>query len=124
MHEIIPKLCTLTLSIDSAWWLVAQVCTHFPSNRCLCTCPNSHMCMIYYVYSLIYLSIATIASILLVEIRLRDLEGYYGFCRTFSISNRTLNPIRLFVDYLFQNKKSHLGFFLSYFVYPFKIKQK
>ena len=28
--------CALTLSLDSAWWLIAEVRTHFPSNHCLC----------------------------------------------------------------------------------------
>ena len=53
--------CALTLSLDSVWWLVAQVHTYFPFGCCLC------MSWFLYVYdhsrySLIYSSIAMSAS--------------------------------------------------------------
>ena len=87
-------------------------------------CPDSHMCMIYPEYSLIYSSIAMIASILLVGTRLRDLEGCYGFCRTFPMSNWTPEPNPIFRRSPFSNKESHLGFFFLILFTLLKIKQK
>ena len=45
MHAIISYLCT-NLSLDSAWWLVAQVRTYFHSGNCPSIFSDSHMCMI------------------------------------------------------------------------------
>ena len=87
-------------------------------------CPDSHMCVIYSECSLIYSSIAMIASILLVETRLRDLEGCYGPYRTFLISNLTPEPDPVFRRSPFPKPGVALRVFLSYFVYPFKNKTK
>ena len=88
-------------------------------------CSDSHVCMIYSGYSLIHSSIVMIASILLVETRLRDLEGCYGFCHTFPTSNLTREADPVFRKSPFPKWGVTLRVFLSYFVYPFKkIKQK
>ena len=46
------------------------------------------------------------------------------FHRTFPISNLTPGPRLDFPKPAFSYHKSHLGVFLSYFVFPFKIKTK
>ena len=82
----------------------------------------SHIVHDWFDYSSILID-CHVSFILLVETRLRDLEGCYGFCRTFPISNLTPEPDPIFVDHLFQNKESHLGFSFL-FCLPFKNKTK
>ena len=50
-----------------------------------------------------------------------DLEGCYGLYRTFPISNLTPSPdLVFFIDHIFQNKESHLGFS---FLFCFSLKK-
>ena len=125
MHELYFVFinCVLISFLNSAFWLVAQVCTHFPSNCCLCMSRFSYV-HDHSGYSLIYSSTATSASFYQQRPDFRDLEGYYGLHRTFPISNLTPEPDPVFRRSPFPKPRVALRVFLSYFVYPFKNKTK
>ena len=122
MHIII--LCLITnLVFDSALWLVVQVHIHSHPDHSLYIFWFSYV-HDWFEYPLTFHVDWHVSFILLVETRFRDLEGCYSLYRTFPISNLTLEPDLVFHRPLFQKQGVTLRVFLSYFVYPLKIKQK
>ena len=111
MRLIIFVYCSLTMFHDSAFVIAAQVriYSYFALSLymfCFSYCAWS---IWVFIDSLIDCHVSFIS---LVETRLRDLEGCYGFYRTFPISNLTPEPDPVFHrPTFFQNKESHLGFF-------------
>ena len=113
----------LTSLLDSALRIVAQVRIYSRLSHSLCIFRLSHV-HDHSGYWLIYSSIVMIASFYQQKPDFRDLEGCYGFYYTFPISNLTLEPDPVFSQPAFSKIRSHTQGFLSYFVYPLKIKQK
>ena len=108
----------LTLFLDRTLWLVTQIRIHSLSGLFICMFRFSYV-HDHSEYSLIPSSIVMIDLFYQQRPDFRDLEGCYDLYRTFPISNLTLEPIRFFIDHLFQIR-SHTQGFLSYFVYTLK----
>ena len=116
--------CALTLFLDSAFVARGRGTHPLPFQSISIAYFDSHIVHDLGEYPLIFSQIATSASFYQQRPDFRDLEGCYGFYRTFPISNLTPEPDPVFHRPHFPKQGVTLRVFLSYFIYLLKIKQK
>ena len=103
MSDMLYVHCyALTLICDSALPFADQVRIHFHFGYSLCMFWFSYVHDSFRVF-IIFLIRCHDCFILLVETHFRDLEGCYGFYRTFLISNLTPEPDPVFCRSPFPN---------------------